>query len=151
MKNLKIGARLGLAFAVVLVLLAAMTVVGIMRLQSASAKTEALVAENVRNERLVAEWQKVVEVNAARTTAAYMVSDPEQQKSIEAQMKAASGRATEIQDLLAKLLTNPAAPTRRCWPAARPTSTSARPFIKPRRTEIWRPRNACLSTWKPVA
>ncbi|WP_431478436.1 methyl-accepting chemotaxis protein [Massilia eburnea] len=108
MKNMKIGARLGLAFAVVLLLLAAMTLVGIMRLQSASEKTEALVAENVRNERLVAEWQKVVEVNAARTTAAYMVSDAEQQKSIEAQMKSASGRATEIQDLLAKLLTNPA-------------------------------------------
>jgi methyl-accepting chemotaxis protein len=108
MKNLKIGARLGLAFAVVLSLLAAMTVVGIMRLQSASANTEALVAENVRNERLVAEWQKVVEVNAARTTAAYMVSDPAQQKSIEAQMAAASGRATEIQDLLGKILVNPA-------------------------------------------
>jgi methyl-accepting chemotaxis protein len=85
-----------------------MTVVGIMRLQSASANTEALVAENVRNERLVAEWQKVVEVNAARTTAAYMVSDPAQQKSIEAQMAAASGRATEIQDLLGKILVNPA-------------------------------------------
>ena len=40
MKNLKIGARLGLAFAVVLVLLAAMTVVGIMRLQSASTRSE---------------------------------------------------------------------------------------------------------------
>ena len=108
MKNLKIGARLGLAFTVVLLLLAAMTVVGIVRLQRASAMTEALVAENVRNERLVAEWQKVVEVNAARTTAAYMVSDPAQQKSIEAQMAAASGRATEIQDMLATLLTYPA-------------------------------------------
>ncbi|MYN02345.1 HAMP domain-containing protein [Pseudoduganella sp. DS3] len=108
MKNLKIGTRLGLAFAVVLLLLAVMTVVGIMRLQSASTKTEALVAENVRNERLVAEWQKVVEVNAARTTAAYMVADPAQQKSIEAQMAASSGRATEIQDALGKLLTHPA-------------------------------------------
>jgi methyl-accepting chemotaxis protein len=107
MKNLRIGTRLGLAFAVVLALLAAMTVVGIVRLQSASAKTGALVAQNVRNERLVAEWQKVVEVNAARTTAAYMVSDPLQQKAIEAQMAAASGRATEIQDLLGKLLTHP--------------------------------------------
>jgi methyl-accepting chemotaxis protein len=121
MKNLKIGIRLGLAFAVVLSLLAIMTVVGILRLQGASAMTAALVAENVRNERLVAEWQKVVEVNAARTTAAYMVSDPEQQKAIEAQMKAASGRATEIQDLLGKILANPAS------------------------------RNACSSTWKRAA
>lgn len=47
--NLKIGARLNLTFAVVLMLLTAMTVVGIMRLQSVSAKTEALVAGNVRN------------------------------------------------------------------------------------------------------
>jgi methyl-accepting chemotaxis protein len=121
MKNLKIGIRLGLAFAVVLSLLAIMTVVGILRLQGASAMTAALVAENVRNERLVAEWQKVVEVNAARTTAAYMVSDPEQQKAIEAQMKAASGRATEIQDLLGKILANPAS------------------------------RSACSSTWKRAA
>ncbi|WP_093556390.1 methyl-accepting chemotaxis protein [Pseudoduganella namucuonensis] len=107
MKNLRIGVRLGLAFAVVLLLLAALSVVGILRMQSASAKTGMLVNDNVRVERLVAEWQKIVEVNASRTTAAWKAADEADQKAIEQLMAASSGRATEIQDLLGKTLQDP--------------------------------------------
>ena len=57
MKNLKIGMRLGIAFAVVLMLLVLLTAIGIVRMQSASAKTGTLVAEHARIERMVAEWQ----------------------------------------------------------------------------------------------
>ena len=66
MKNLKIGVRLGGAFAAVLLLLTSLTVVGIVQMQSASKETDALVNVEVRNERLIAEWTKVIEVNAAR-------------------------------------------------------------------------------------
>ena len=91
MKNLKIGVRLGLAFTVVLLLLTALTLVGIVRMQQASAMTDALLSDHVRVERMVAEWQKVVEVNAARTTAAWKVQDAADQKGFEQQMAQASG------------------------------------------------------------
>jgi methyl-accepting chemotaxis protein len=107
MKNLKIGVRLGLAFAVVLLLLTALTLVGIERMQRASAMTDALVRDHVRVEWQVAEWQKVVEVNAARTSAAWKVSDSADQKGFEQQMAQSSGRATELQDNLGKVLQDP--------------------------------------------
>ncbi len=104
MKNLKIGMRLGIAFAVVLMLLVLLTAIGIIRMQSASAKTGTLVAEHARIERMVAEWQKIVEVNAARTAAAWKVQDAADQKYFENLMSASSARATEIQDAMAALL-----------------------------------------------
>ncbi|MCX7294321.1 methyl-accepting chemotaxis protein [Janthinobacterium sp.] len=102
MKNLKIGVRLGGGFAAVLLLLTSLTVVGIVQMQSASKETDALVNVKVRNERLIGEWTKVIEVNAARTAAAWKVSDPEHQKQFETEMAASSARATEIQNDIGK-------------------------------------------------
>ena len=102
MKNLKIGVRLGGGFAAVLLLLTTLTVVGIVQMQSASQETDALVNVKVRNERLIAEWTKVIEVNAARTAAAWKVSDPEHQKQFEKEMAVSSSRATEIQNAIGK-------------------------------------------------
>ena len=102
MKNLKIGVRLGGAFAAVLLLLTSLTVVGIVQMQSASKETDALVNVKVRNERLIGEWTKVIEVNAARTAAAWKVGDPEHQKQFEQEMAVSSARATEIQDAIGK-------------------------------------------------
>ncbi|PVX37490.1 methyl-accepting chemotaxis protein [Janthinobacterium sp. 78] len=102
MKNLKIGVRLGGAFAAVLLLLTSLTVVGIVQMQSASKETDALVNVKVRNERLIGEWTKVIEVNAARTAAAWKVSDPEHQKQFEQEMSVSSARATEIQNDIGK-------------------------------------------------
>ncbi|EZP40507.1 methyl-accepting chemotaxis protein [Janthinobacterium lividum] len=102
MKNLKIGVRLGGGFAAVLLLLTTLTVVGIVQMQSASKETDALVNVKVRNERLIGEWTKVIEVNAARTAAAWKVSDPEHQKQFEKEMAVSSARATEIQNDIGK-------------------------------------------------
>ncbi|WP_086148532.1 methyl-accepting chemotaxis protein, partial [Janthinobacterium sp. GW458P] len=102
MKNLKIGVRLGGGFAAVLLLLTSLTVVGIVQMQSASQETDQLVNVKVRNERLIGEWTKVIEVNAARTAAAWKVSDPEHQKQFEKEMAVSSARATEIQNEIGK-------------------------------------------------
>jgi methyl-accepting chemotaxis protein len=104
MKNLRIGMRLGLGFAVVLALLAVLTVAGVTRMHSASRMTEILVTERVHNERLMAEWNKIIEVNAARAGAAILAPDPAEQKAIEDTMGQSSKRATEIQDLLGRTL-----------------------------------------------
>jgi methyl-accepting chemotaxis protein len=98
MNNLKIGTRLGFGFALILLLLVAMTVIGILRLSSASAKTDEMINTKIRDERLISEWGKIIEVNAARTTGAWMVRSPEDQKKLESLMAGSSGRATQIQD-----------------------------------------------------
>jgi methyl-accepting chemotaxis protein len=108
MKNLNIGVRLALGFAAVLILLVAVSVFALTRMQSASAMTDDLVSDQVRNERLIDEWQQVVEVNAARTTAAYLAPDQSEQSAVEGQMKASSARATEIQNKLTEVLVQPA-------------------------------------------
>ena len=109
MNNLSIGARLALGFAIVLLLLAALTGISIQTMHGASAATDKLVKVTVRNERLIDEWVKVIEVNAARTTAAWLAVDFAEQKLIEAQMKKSSARATLIQDELAVILQHPLA------------------------------------------
>ncbi|NYE59102.1 methyl-accepting chemotaxis protein [Duganella sp. 1224] len=98
MNNLKIGTRLGFGFSLILLLLVAMTAIGILRLSSASDKTDEMINVKIRDERLTAEWGKIIEVNAARTTGAFMVRDPADQKKLEAQMAESSARATQIQD-----------------------------------------------------
>jgi methyl-accepting chemotaxis protein len=98
MNNLKIGTRLGFGFSLILLLLVAMTAIGILRLSSASSKTDEMINVKVRDERLTAEWGKIIEVNAARTTGAFMVREPADQKKLEALMAESSGRATQIQD-----------------------------------------------------
>ena len=106
MNNLRIGTRLGFGFALILLLLTAMTIIGILRLSSASAMTDAMIQEKVRDERLVSEWVKIIEVNAARTTGAWMVADPADQKLLEGMMAKSSGRATEIQEMIGASLSD---------------------------------------------
>ena len=109
MKNLNIGSRLALGFAVVLALLVAVSAIAVWRLQSASAMTGNLINEQVRNERLIDEWQRVIEVNAARTSTAWLATDAAEQQAVEAQMKRSSARATEVQSMLVDVLQEPGA------------------------------------------
>jgi methyl-accepting chemotaxis protein len=98
MNNLKIGTRLGFGFSLILLLLVAMTAIGLLRLSSASSKTDEMINVKIRDQRMIAEWGKIIEVNAARTTGAFMVKDAADQKKLEALMAESSGRATQIQD-----------------------------------------------------
>ncbi|HZV64830.1 MAG TPA: methyl-accepting chemotaxis protein [Telluria sp.] len=111
MKNLRIGTRLACGFAIVMLLLVALTAISIWRMHGASVKTDELVNVKVRDERLIDEWSKVIEVNTARTTTAWKVSDAADQKAIEEQMKGSSARATDIQTVLGETLQEPAAKT----------------------------------------
>eukprot|EP01030_Chromulinospumella_sphaerica_P014741 gene14741-14537_t len=104
---LGIGTRLGIGFAVVLLLLLAMTVVGLLRLSNASALTEEMINVRIRDERMIADWGKIIEVNAARTMGAVMASDPADQKALEGLMAASSAAATKIQDEIGKNIDNP--------------------------------------------
>ena len=109
MKNLPIGVRLGSVFALLLLLLLAVTAIGVWRMNSASEMTRHMLHTRLPNERMVDEWFKIIEVNAARTTTAWRAVDPAEQKEIEAEMKKSSAHATEIQTILATSITEPAA------------------------------------------
>jgi methyl-accepting chemotaxis protein len=109
MKNYSIGIRLGAVFALILLLLLAVTGIGLWRMQDANQMSQDLIKQQLPNERMIDEWFKVIEVNAARTTTAWRATDPSEQKEVEAQMKKSSARATEIQDTLGKTLTDPRA------------------------------------------
>ncbi|UUZ52899.1 MCP four helix bundle domain-containing protein [Massilia sp. H-1] len=109
MNQISIGKRLSLVFALLLILLLALTATGVWRMNSASQMTDELIKTKLEHERMVDEWFKVIEVNAARTTTAWQAADPAQQKAVEALMKKSSARATEIQDKLATTIIDPTA------------------------------------------
>ncbi|MEO7496689.1 MAG: methyl-accepting chemotaxis protein [Massilia sp.] len=109
MKKFNIGTRLTLGFGAVLALLVALSAIGLWRMHSASAMLNQLIDEKVRNERLINSWQNVVEVNAARTTAAWLAANPAEQQAVEAVMKKSSASATEVQNTLGKVLQQPEA------------------------------------------
>ena len=108
MKNLKIGVRLGAGFAIVLALLLAVTVTASLRMQEAGDMTNRLVHTSIKNQRNVAEWGKIIELNSARLHTAYVSEDSVVIDQVEAQMKAASARSTELQNIIEASLRNEA-------------------------------------------
>ena len=107
MKNLNIGARLGLGFGIVLLLLAAMTAIAVVRMQTANALTDRLINTSYKNQRLVAEWAKIIEINAVRSAAAWQATNEADQKAYEADMAVAVARSAELQETINKSFRNP--------------------------------------------
>ena len=107
MKNLNIGVRLGIGFGIVLLLLIATTAIAVMRMQAGTALTDRLVNTSFKNQRMVAEWAKVIEINAVRSSAAWQATGEADQKKYEADMAAASTRAVEVQQAIDKSIRNP--------------------------------------------
>ncbi|MNR78017.1 Methyl-accepting chemotaxis protein I [compost metagenome] len=101
--NLKIGARLGLAFAVILVLMASMVVVGVWRLQDVAQATVHM-EEAAHKERLAHEWYLGNVANAVRTTARIRSNDVEAQKQFQTEMEAQSQDITKLQNELTPLI-----------------------------------------------
>jgi methyl-accepting chemotaxis protein len=107
MKNAKIGARLAAGFGAVLILLAVMTAIAVTRMQTASDMTDKLVNVSVKNQGLVAEWEKIIEANGVRTVAAWKSTDAADQHYFEEQMAKSSGRTGELQKLVGDGLRSP--------------------------------------------
>ncbi|MEX5746739.1 methyl-accepting chemotaxis protein [Massilia sp. X63] len=108
MKNLKIGARLGIGFAVVLSLLLAVTLTALVRMQSAGDLTHRLVNTSIKNQRNLAEWGKLIELNNARIETVFVAPDPAVAVDMAGRMKAVSARSTELQNAIESSLRNEA-------------------------------------------
>ena len=74
--HLKIGNRLGLGFALILVFLIASTVIGIHRLQALADATHAMMEQPLAKERMISDWYRYVYAGIRRTTAIVKSSDP---------------------------------------------------------------------------
>ncbi|CAN5765320.1 hypothetical protein BH09PSE5_BH09PSE5_36080 [soil metagenome] len=98
--DIKIGARLGGAFAVLLLLTTFLSAVGIWRLQNIGAMSRQMVLVGLDDERLVTEWTAAIEANAIRTVAAAKAADPIDEKAYLAAISANSQRVDEIQKLM---------------------------------------------------
>ncbi|KQQ86355.1 methyl-accepting chemotaxis protein [Massilia sp. Leaf139] len=108
MRNFKIGVRLGAGFAIVLALLLAVTVTALLRMQEAGDMTSRLVHTSIKNQRNVAEWGKLIELNSAMLQTAYVSTDTAVIEKVEARMKEVSARSTELQNTVEASLRNEA-------------------------------------------
>ena len=97
MKNLSIGARLGLGFAIVLALLLAMTSTALIRMNEAGALTHRLVTVSTKNQATVAEWRKNTELNNAIVETIYQGADAAIVADYEPRMRANMERSARLQ------------------------------------------------------
>jgi methyl-accepting chemotaxis protein len=107
-KNLKIGARLGIGFAIVLALLLAVTITALVRMQAAGDMTHRLVNTSIKNQRKLAEWSKYIELNSAMLQTVYVSNDPATIAAVEARMNELSAHSTELQNTIEASLRNAA-------------------------------------------
>jgi len=105
-KNLRIGARLGIAFGLLLVLMAFMAVMGIWRLQEVAEATGKM-EESAKIERLSHQWYLGNVANAVRTSARVRSNDAEVKKQFQTEMEAQSLEITKLQKELDGLITSP--------------------------------------------
>jgi methyl-accepting chemotaxis protein len=103
-RNLKIGVRLGLAFATVLVLAVVLTAIGATRLQQVVGATDAMDAA-ARKNRLADLWHADSRVNRALIDARLRAADAADLKEITARMKANSAEISKIQQEIETLVT----------------------------------------------
>ena len=90
MKNLRIGPRLAISYAVVLGLLIILILVSLMRMSGMNDATNRLVKTSMVNQRAVAEWAKIIEVNSTLAEMAYRTQDENVVKDIAARCKSRS-------------------------------------------------------------
>ena len=98
MSNLKIGARLSLAFGLVLLITATIAATGVLRLAAYSRRPAMRIAtvEMERNA-LAQEWKAAIDLNWVRASASLKATDAGYIQSLTADMATTSQRASEAQ------------------------------------------------------
>ena len=107
MKNLRIGARLAIGFAVVLILMMSIAGIGVWRLQEVGVAADKMVKEALYRERLAEDWVSATTSNGVRTVALMKSTVPEDQKYFQGEMKKTSDKISEIQKILNEMKKSP--------------------------------------------
>ncbi|WP_229722632.1 methyl-accepting chemotaxis protein [Xylophilus rhododendri] len=96
LSRLRIGTRLGGAFAAIIILSAAMLAVAVWSLNDIAASTRAMMATPLAKERLTEEWSRNMMSVMSRIKAISRASDPDLEKTFTEEAKASSARSAEI-------------------------------------------------------
>lgn len=95
--KLKIGARLGVGFGVILVLLLFVASIGMWRLFSVGELTDRIVKQSLVKERLITEWKNETMVNGVRTIASINTDEATELARLKTKIAATSKHISELQ------------------------------------------------------
>ncbi|WP_353154986.1 methyl-accepting chemotaxis protein [Herminiimonas fonticola] len=102
-KNWKIGVRLSVAFALILMLMTSMTALGVWFLHDVAEATTAMEEATVK-ERLSEQWIRGIATNTVRTFARVKTNSAEEEKSLQAEMAAVSADVSKVQKQLEEMI-----------------------------------------------
>ena len=108
MGNLRIGVRLAIGFAVVLVLMMLIAGIGVWRLQEVGSAAEHMVKEALARERMAEDWVAMTTANGVRTVALTKSSDADDQKYFQKEISETSKKISEIQKSIDAIKKEPA-------------------------------------------
>ncbi len=94
---------MGIAFALILILMSFMTVMGIARLQDVASATS-MMEEATIKERLSQQWVEGIATNTVRTFARIRTENPAEEKELAAEMTAVSADVSRVQKELEPLI-----------------------------------------------
>jgi methyl-accepting chemotaxis protein len=100
LSNLSVAKRLGLGFALVLLLSMAVIALSISRLNAVADATQEMVQNPIKTERLVVDWYRNIRSGVTRTSAIARSSDPSLVDFFAADAKASTAQSGEIQKAL---------------------------------------------------
>jgi hypothetical protein len=104
MNHLKIGTRLGFAFALVLLITAMLAAVGISRLGTLKAASQVMATTQMERSSLAQRWESNINVNWIRAAASLRATDPTYIESLQKDMDATSAVIGELQKKLEAVL-----------------------------------------------
>jgi methyl-accepting chemotaxis protein len=104
MGRMKIGKRLTLGFAAIMLLSIVITAIGIWRLQAVSDVTRAMVEQSARKERLISSWYGSLRAGIVRTIAISRSADPTLKTYFIDEAKASTNNSTRLQKEIGELL-----------------------------------------------
>ena len=105
--DLKIGTRLGIGFALVLLLLSVIAGLGVWRLQKVGDSVDEMARQALVKERLTAEWLQATSVNSVRTFGLVKSADQDDSKYFQKDIAQTSLRITATTKTLAGMLETP--------------------------------------------
>ena len=108
MKNMRIGARLAIGFGLVLILMSAITGIGVWRLQEVGAASDFMVKEALLRERLAQDWLSGTTSNGVRTVAMMKSNDATDQKYFQQAISVTSKHISEVQKSIDAMKKEPA-------------------------------------------
>jgi methyl-accepting chemotaxis protein len=104
LRNLKIGQRLGLAFSVVLLIVAASAAIGVWRLMESNDATQRLGTVDKERQELAIRWRQTIDSNWIRTEAAMRDTDPGRIARMQAEIEKTSQLTLSIREQLLKMV-----------------------------------------------